>query len=74
MNVAWARLRGQRPLFTPFSVRTLQSNRSISHARAARDLDYAPRPLEQTIAVTLRWFVDAGYLDLPIKAHIAEEP
>jgi dihydroflavonol-4-reductase len=69
---AWARLDGGRPLFTPFSVRTLHSNRRISHARAARDLGYAPRPLEDTIADTLRWFVESGMLDRPLVPHAAE--
>ena len=71
--VAWARLNGGRPLFTPFSVRTLRSNRQISHARATRDLDYAPRPLKETVADALRWFADAGHLDLAIAPHAAEE-
>jgi dihydroflavonol-4-reductase len=70
--VAWARLNGGRPLFTPFSVRTLHSNRRISHARATRDLGYAPRPLEDTIADTLRWFSESGMLDRPIAPHAAE--
>lgn len=70
--VAWARLDGGRPLFTPFSVRTLRSNRQISHTRAARDLGYAPRPLEETVTDTLRWFADAGYLDLAIAPRTEE--
>jgi dihydroflavonol-4-reductase len=64
LAVGWARLRKERPLFTPFSVRSLHSNRQIRHARATRDLEYAPRPLEETVTDTLRWFVKAGYLDL----------
>jgi dihydroflavonol-4-reductase len=71
--VAWARLSGKRPLFTPFSVRTLRSNRQISHARAAHDLGYAPRPFEETVTDTLRWFAGAGYLDLAIAPRTVEE-
>jgi dihydroflavonol-4-reductase len=70
LAVAWARLKDGRPLFTPFSVRTLRSNRQISHARAARDLGYAPRPLDETLADTLHWFCEAGYLDRPIASHL----
>jgi dihydroflavonol-4-reductase len=73
LAVGWARLRGERPLFTPFSVRTLHSNRHIRHDRATRDLGYAPRPLEETVADTLRWFAEAGALDVPIPSQIAEE-
>jgi nucleoside-diphosphate-sugar epimerase len=50
----------------------LHSNRRISHARATRDLGYAPRPLEDTIADTLRWFSESGMLDRPIAPHAAE--
>jgi dihydroflavonol-4-reductase len=71
--VAWARLSGARPLFTPFSVRTLHSNRQILHERATRDLGYAPRPLAETIADALRWFSETGMLDRPITPGIAEE-
>jgi dihydroflavonol-4-reductase len=62
--VAWGRMRGQRPLFTPLSVLALHdNNRTISHARAARDLAYEPRPFRETIADTLDWFRSAGILD-----------
>jgi dihydroflavonol-4-reductase len=64
--VAWGRMRGERPLFTPFSVLTLQeSNRQILHTRATRDLGYDPRPFRDTIADTLAWFESAGALQLP---------
>jgi dihydroflavonol-4-reductase len=72
--VAWGRLRGERPLFTPFSVLTLRdSNRTISYARAAQDLDYAPRPFQETIADTLGWFQSAGLLPASLPPHTQEE-
>jgi dihydroflavonol-4-reductase len=59
--VAWGRLRGERPLFTPLSVLTLHdNNRAISHARATRDLGYTPRPFRETIGDTLEWFRSVG--------------
>jgi len=61
----WARLRGTRPLFTTASLLALRSNRHISHARAAGDLGYGPRPFRQTIEDTLRWFAEAGCLPCP---------
>lgn len=56
------RIRGRRPLFTSISIRELQSNPDISHAKASRELGYEPRPLEQTIADTLDWFRSHGFL------------
>jgi dihydroflavonol-4-reductase len=73
LAVGWARLRKERPLFTPFSVRSLQGNRRVCHARATRDLGYAPRPLQETVVDTLRWFVEAGYLGLASAPHPVEE-
>lgn len=57
-STLFAHLTGRRPLYTIVSLRALQSNRAISHARATRDLDYHPRPLQETIADTLRWFAE----------------
>lgn len=63
--VAWGRVRGERPLFTPLSVLALEeSNRAISHARATQDLGYDPRPFRETLADTLEWFQSAGMLQL----------
>jgi dihydroflavonol-4-reductase len=41
---------------TTVALRDLRGNRCISHARAAADLGYAPRPLRETLADTLAWF------------------
>lgn len=62
MNL-YARVTNRDRLYTRFSLETLKSNPHISHARATRDLDYHPRPFEETIADTVQWFQDAGYLD-----------
>jgi len=59
---AVARLSGKRPLFTSVSLRALRSNHNISHERASRDLGYKPRPFNETITDTLRWFEDNGYI------------
>ena len=42
-------------LITPYSVYTLGSNGNFSHAKAARDFGYAPRPMEETLADTALW-------------------
>jgi dihydroflavonol-4-reductase len=54
--VALNHLAGKRPLYTPASLKPLGGNHRISHARAARDLNYQPRPLIETVAETLQWF------------------
>jgi len=55
-------LRGHRPLYTRASIIAINSNRFISYARAITELGYNPRPLEETISDTLRWFADCGRL------------
>ncbi len=52
-----------RPIFTRASLNALKSNRNISHSKATRELGYNPRPVRETIADTIRWFKDNGYLD-----------
>ncbi len=45
----------RRPLFTPYSLATLNSNSQISSAKARRELGYTTRPLPETIRDTLQW-------------------
>jgi dihydroflavonol-4-reductase len=37
-------------------------NRQVSHERAARELDYKPRPLPETLADTFKWLQTTGIL------------
>jgi dihydroflavonol-4-reductase len=61
--VGWARLRGKRPVFTADSMETLRfSNKDVRHDKAASDLGYSPRPLEETIRDSIRWFQGEGML------------
>ena len=53
---AYAKITGSRPLFTGESLGALRANRNVSYDKAARELSYAPRPFEETIADTLDWF------------------
>ena len=71
-STAWYRLRGERPLYSTFSLETLRSNHRISHARATRDLEYHPRPLGDTLVDTYAWFVQTGRLALR-RAIVARE-
>jgi dihydroflavonol-4-reductase len=53
---AWSRVTGGRPLYTPAALSPMYSFGRISHEKATRELDYHPRPLEESVADTWRWF------------------
>ena len=67
-SLAWGKLLGKTPKFTPGAVRSIQMHRNISHAKATRELGYNPRPFEETVRDTLAWFAEAGMLEEPITA------
>ena len=52
------RLSHVTPRLTPYSLEILRSNSNISHAKATRELDYHPRPLYESIADAVHWFLD----------------
>jgi dihydroflavonol-4-reductase len=52
------RMARARPRITPYSLEVLQSNAEISHAKAQHELGYAPRPLRQSVADTIQWFLE----------------
>ncbi|MCS6912817.1 MAG: NAD-dependent epimerase/dehydratase family protein [Myxococcales bacterium] len=56
-----SRVLGRRPLLTRDALRALQGNRQVRYERAARELGYAPRPFEQTLADTYSWFDSMGW-------------
>jgi len=62
LALGWSRLSGTRPLFTPAALHALRNHRRVSHERAARELGWAPRPLEETVADTFEWFRRAQFL------------
>ena len=55
-----AQINGAQPIYTKAMLKAMRSNRQISHARAAKDLGYAPRPFEGTLKDTLDWFAEQG--------------
>ncbi len=57
-----ARFNGRHPIYTRMTLRVLRSNRRVSHAHAARELDYTARPLAESVQDTLVWFEENGYL------------
>ena len=58
----WSWATGREPRFTRFTLQTLVHHREVSHAKAARELGYRPRPIEETLRDTFDWFRDAGML------------
>ena len=48
--------RKQTPYFTPYSLQTLRSNHEVDLSKSAEELDYRPRPFEQSICDTVKWF------------------
>ena len=52
----------QKPLFTAYSIYTLESNSLFSHEKAARELQFTPRPFRDTLLDTLRWCETMGML------------
>ena len=65
-----ARWQRSEPVYTRVSLRTLNSNHVISHERATRELGYQPRPVMETLADTLDWFIQKDYLQSNfIKLH-----
>jgi len=43
------------PLFTPYSIYTLNSNSNFSHEKASLELDYHPRGMRESLSDTIDW-------------------
>ena len=50
----------QPPLYTKYSLYTLESNANFSHAKAERELGYKVRPTQETIDDTVKWLEEVG--------------
>lgn len=55
---------GNKPIITPYSIRTLSSNSLISHDKASTVLGYNPRPIIETIRDTVNWLEKSGKIVL----------
>jgi dihydroflavonol-4-reductase len=57
------------PAFTPDALLAVAKHRQVSCEKARKELNYRPRPLEDTVRETFRWFRDRGVLeDWPLQA------
>ena len=63
LHEAIYRAQGRTTPFTRVSLEELSGNPQVSHARAARELDYQPRPFRETLLDALAWFAAQGMLD-----------
>ena len=52
------RLSHTRPLLTSYALHTLWSNSFISSLKAQQELGYQPRPLKDSLADTIHWFLE----------------
>jgi dihydroflavonol-4-reductase len=68
---AWGQLTGATPRLTRAVLTSVTGNPQISHARAERELGYAPRSLDTIIADTVVWFEEAGILPRRAVASLA---
>ncbi|MBO1265136.1 NAD-dependent epimerase/dehydratase family protein [Proteiniclasticum sp. SCR006] len=50
----------QPPLYTRYSIFTLGTNNRYSHARATKELGYAPREMKETLEDTCKWLYESG--------------
>jgi dihydroflavonol-4-reductase len=58
-----AKLSGKTPLYTLKSLKILNdSNKNISHEKAAKELGYKPRTLQETLKDTMEWFKQHNYI------------
>lgn len=53
---AWARFSGREPRVTVAGVELSRKRMFFSHARASRELGYAPRPAQAALEDAVRWF------------------
>ena len=55
LSELYYRLLNQRPLYTSYSIHTLQSNSVTTHQKASEALGYCPRPIIETIHDSVQW-------------------
>jgi dihydroflavonol-4-reductase len=53
----WAKLRGQRPIYSPEALEVLRGNSDFDHSKATEELGYEPRPMEETVKGFYEWYL-----------------
>lgn len=54
------KLRGRPPIYSKYSLYTINSNANFSHDKATKELGYATTPFEETLKATINWLLDSG--------------
>jgi dihydroflavonol-4-reductase len=70
-GLAWERVTGRRSLLTPYSVHTIAKDFTTSWDKAKRELGFAPRPLQQTLADAWQWLKTEPNSPLQKKLRVA---
>lgn len=58
LSEAYYKILKQKPLYTSYSLYTLQSNANFSHEKADKELGYSPREIHETIKDNVKWLKD----------------
>lgn len=53
---------GEMPMMTTFSVYNLKRNNRFDYSKAAKELGYTVRPIEQTLVDEVKWLQSNGYI------------
>jgi dihydroflavonol-4-reductase len=61
VSTAWARVTGKPPRAPLDAVRMARKKMFVSHAKAARELGFAPGPADAALRRAVEWFRDNGY-------------
>ena len=62
LSEIYYRMRQTPPLYTRYSLYTLETNANFSHQKATNELGYATRPLIETLRDTIVWLRELGRL------------
>ena len=62
LSELYYKILNQPPLFTSYSIFTLNTNAAFSREKAAKELGYTARPIKQTLADTVKWLKENNRL------------
>ena len=65
MMGAWARWRGETPLYTRDSLAALSANKLMSHSLATAKFGYKPRPFAISVKDTMQFYAEQDHLKTP---------
>ena len=60
LSEAYYALLKQPPLYTRYSLYTISTHVTFTHEKAAKELDFSPRPIRDTVSDTVAWLSSQG--------------